>query len=53
MENKKNTDQAAEAAQHHEELPPFFKTWNQMYAALLIYLVAIIIAFYLFTITFA
>jgi hypothetical protein len=32
-----------------EALPPFFKSWNQMYAFVLIMHVVIIILFYLFT----
>jgi hypothetical protein len=32
-----------------DEPPPFLGTWPRVYAAVLVYLVAIIIVFYLFT----
>jgi hypothetical protein len=32
-----------------DEAPPFLQTWRRVYIAILIYLVIIIIAFYLFT----
>jgi hypothetical protein len=36
----------------NEGLPPFFKTWKQMYASLLVYLVALIGLFYWFSVVF-
>lgn len=33
----------------HEEPPPFLGTWQRLYVAVLIYLVALISAFYAFT----
>jgi hypothetical protein len=32
-----------------DEAPPFLGTWPRVYAAVLIYLASIIVAFYLFT----
>ena len=32
-----------------DEAPPFLRTWRRVYVAVLIYLVAIVSAFYLFT----
>ena len=32
-----------------DEAPPFLGTWRRVYVAVLIYLVAIILVFYLFT----
>ena len=34
---------------NHEEPPPFLGTWNRIYTAVLIYLAALIAAFYAFT----
>jgi hypothetical protein len=36
-----------------DEPPPFFRTWKRIYAAVLLYLVLLITAFYLFTRAFA
>lgn len=36
----------------NEGLPPIFKTWNQLYVVLVIYLIAIIFSFYWFTLSF-
>jgi hypothetical protein len=32
----------------HDEPPPFLKTWPRVYAAVLLYLTALILALYLF-----
>jgi ABC-type glycerol-3-phosphate transport system permease component len=32
-----------------DEPPPFLRTWSRVYAAVLVYLVAVIILFYAFT----
>ena len=32
-----------------DEPPPFLGTWNRVYAAILAYLAAVIVVFYLFT----
>ena len=32
-----------------EEKPPFFKTWRRLYLAVVVYLVFLILAFYIFT----
>ena len=32
-----------------DEAPPFLGTWRRVYAAVLLYLVAVIVLFYLFT----
>ncbi len=40
-------------AEPEEERPPFLRSWRRVYAAALIYLGAIILAFYLFTKTFS
>jgi hypothetical protein len=32
-----------------DEAPPFLRTWRRVYFAILVYLVIVIIAFYLFT----
>jgi hypothetical protein len=34
---------------NHDEPPPFFGTWQRLYAAVLIYLAVLIAAFYAFT----
>jgi len=36
-----------------EEPPPFLGTWRRVYMAILIYLAALIVVFYLFTRAFA
>jgi hypothetical protein len=38
-----------EARDVPDEAPPFLRTWRRVYIGVLIYLVAIIAAFYLFT----
>jgi len=40
------------ASQEHDELPPFVKTWKQFYCLLVVWLLLLILAFYLFTIYF-
>ena len=32
-----------------DEAPPFMGTWRRVYAAVIVYLVAVIVVFYLFT----
>ncbi|GEM_PF-6701854 len=39
-------------SQSHDERPPLFRTWGQLYAAVLIFLFLIIVLLYLFTIAF-
>jgi hypothetical protein len=34
---------------NRQELPPFVKTWNQFYRLLVVWLILLIAAFYLFT----
>jgi hypothetical protein len=36
-----------------EEPPPFLGTWRRVYTAIIIYLIALIVLFYLFTRAFA
>ena len=33
---------------HEEEPPPILGTWNRLYAAVAIYLIAVIVLFYIF-----
>ncbi len=35
--------------EEHDAPPPFLRTWGRVYAAVLIYLAATIVVFYLFT----
>lgn len=39
-------------SQSHDERPPLFRTWGQLYAAVLIFLFLIIVLLYLFTTAF-
>jgi len=49
-----NTDMDAEArhgAAEEEEPPPFLRTWKRLYAAIVLYTGALILALYFMTVT--
>lgn len=39
-------------SQSHDERPPLFRSWGRLYAAVLIFLLLVIVLLYLFTIAF-
>ena len=47
------SDSTQDPGQIPDEAPPILRTWPRVYSVVLAYLVAVILAFYLFTVHFA